>query len=103
MQNGRELWIYRIYFPMENLVDRVHDMWTGWHGSGLPWTEAAWTRGHGGARRAGTRARQCSPAAVEEDEPDEVVPEGCSPEHERWQRGGTMEVKNDGGLSSARG
>jgi hypothetical protein len=24
---------------------------------------------------------------VEEDEPDEVVPEGCSPEHERRRRG----------------
>jgi hypothetical protein len=22
---------------------------------------------------------------VEEDEPDEAVPEGCSPEHERWR------------------
>jgi hypothetical protein len=40
---------------------------------------------------------------VEEDEPDEVVPEGFSPEHERWQRGGVTEAKNDGGLSSSRG
>jgi hypothetical protein len=25
---------------------------------------------------------------VEEDEPDEAVLEGCSPEHERWYDGG---------------
>jgi hypothetical protein len=40
---------------------------------------------------------------VEEDEPDEAVPEGCSQEHERWQRGGVMEAKNGDSLSSARG
>jgi hypothetical protein len=34
-------------------------------------------------RHAGTRAGRCSPAVVEEDEPDEAVPEGCSLEHER--------------------
>jgi hypothetical protein len=37
----------------------------------------------GGARREGGRAHRCSPAVVEEDEPDEAMPEGCSPEHER--------------------
>jgi hypothetical protein len=57
----------------------------------------------GGMRHMGARARQCSPAAVEEDEPDEAVPEGCSPEHERRQRGDATEVKNSSGLSSARG
>jgi hypothetical protein len=41
--------------------------------------------------------------AVEEDEPDEAVAEGRSSEHERWWRGGVMEAKNGGGLSSARG
>jgi hypothetical protein len=51
-------------------------------------------------RRAGTRARRCSLAVVEEDEP---VPEGCLPEHERRQRGGATEAKNDGGLSSSQG
>jgi hypothetical protein len=49
MQNGKELLISQIYFPMENLMDRVHDAWTRRHGSGPPWTEVAWTRGHGGA------------------------------------------------------
>jgi hypothetical protein len=29
MKNAKELWIYRIYFPMENPVDRVHGAWTG--------------------------------------------------------------------------
>jgi hypothetical protein len=38
---------------------------------------------------------------VEEDEPDEMVPEGCSPEHERRRRGGATEVKNGDDLSSA--
>jgi hypothetical protein len=42
----------------------------------------AWRR-LGGAWREGARAHWCSPAAMEEDEPDEEVPEGCSPEHER--------------------
>jgi hypothetical protein len=51
----------------------------------------------------GARAHRCLPVAVEEDEPDEVVPEGCSPEHERRQRGGTTEAKSGGGLSSVRG
>jgi hypothetical protein len=51
-------------------------------------------------RRAGARAHRCSPVVVEEDEPDEAVPEGCSTEHERQRRGGAMEVKNGGGLSS---
>jgi hypothetical protein len=27
----------------------------------------------------------------------------CSPEHERWRRGGATEAKNDGSLSSSRG
>jgi hypothetical protein len=48
----------------------------------------------------GARARQCPPVMVEEDEPNEAVPEGCSPEHEQWWRGGAAEVKNGGGLSS---
>jgi hypothetical protein len=34
--------------------------------------------------RTGARAHRCLPLAVEEDEPDEAVPEGCSPEHE-WR------------------
>jgi hypothetical protein len=49
MQNGKELWISQIYFPMENLVDRVHNAWIGQHGLGPPWTEAARTKGRGGA------------------------------------------------------
>jgi hypothetical protein len=55
------------------------------------------------AQRAGARAHRCSLAAVEEDEPDEAMPEGCSPEHERQRRGGTTDAKNGGGLSSAQG
>jgi hypothetical protein len=38
---------------------------------------------HGLRRRAGARAHRCLLAAVEEEEPDEAVQEGCSPEHER--------------------
>jgi hypothetical protein len=51
----------------------------------------------------GTRAHRCSLASVEEDEPDEAVLEGCSPEHDQWRRGGAMEAKNDGSLNSSRG
>jgi hypothetical protein len=40
---------------------------------------------------------------VEEDEPDEAVQEGCSPEYERQRRGGATEAKNVSSLSSARG
>jgi hypothetical protein len=36
-----------------------------------------------GARRVGARAPWCSPATVEDDEPDEAVPEGFSLEHEQ--------------------
>jgi hypothetical protein len=57
MQNGRELWISHIYFPMENPVDRVHGAWIGWRDSGPPWTEVTRTKGHGGALLArSTRA-----------------------------------------------
>jgi hypothetical protein len=31
------------------MVDRFHGAWTGWCGSGPPWTVVAWTRGHDGA------------------------------------------------------
>jgi hypothetical protein len=54
-------------------------------------------------RRAGTRARGCSPVAVEEDKPNEAVPEGWSLENERRRRGGATEARIGGGLSSARG
>jgi hypothetical protein len=37
---------------------------------------------------------------VEENKPDEGVPEYCSPEHERRRRGSATGVKNDDGLSS---
>jgi hypothetical protein len=57
----------------------------------------------GGARHTGARAHWCSPTVVEEDEPDEAVPKGCSPEHERWGRGGATKMKNGSGFSSARG
>jgi hypothetical protein len=49
MQNGKELWISHIYFPMENLVDQMHGAWTRRRGSGPPWTEAAWPKGRSGA------------------------------------------------------
>jgi hypothetical protein len=54
-----------------------------------------------GARCASARAHRGSPAALEEDKPDKVLPEGCSPEHEWWRRGGATEAKNGGGLISA--
>jgi hypothetical protein len=53
MQNGKELWISQIYFPMENLMERAHDVWTAQHGSGPPWTEAVRTRGHSGGLGGG--------------------------------------------------
>jgi hypothetical protein len=56
-----------------------------------------------GARRTGTRAHRCSLTVVGEDEPDEAVPEGCSPEPERWWRSGVTEAKNGSGLSSTQG
>jgi hypothetical protein len=57
MQNGNELWISQIYFPMENPEDRVHGAWTRWRGLSPSWTEAARTRGRGGALPArGARA-----------------------------------------------
>jgi hypothetical protein len=52
-------------------------------------------------RPVGARAHWCSSVVAEEDEPDDVVPEGCSTEHERRRRGSEMEVKNGGGLSLA--
>jgi hypothetical protein len=85
-------------------MDWVHSTWTGRSCSGPPWTEAAQTREHGDALPvAGARVCWCSPAMVEEDESDEAVPEGCSPEHVRWRRGSATEAKNGGGLSSSRG
>jgi hypothetical protein len=84
MQNGKELWISQIYFPMEHLMDQVHGAWTGRRGSGPPWTEVAQTKGHGYALAA--RRHYGLPVltgVVEGDEPDEAVPEGCSPEQER--------------------
>jgi hypothetical protein len=53
------------------------------------------------ARRVGARPRQCSPAAMEEDESTEAVLKGCSPEHEWQWRGGTTEAENGRGMSSA--
>jgi hypothetical protein len=62
MQNGKELWNSRIYFPMENLMERVHGLWTGQRGSGPPWIEAAQTRGRGGAWAA--HGRYGSPVLI---------------------------------------
>jgi hypothetical protein len=48
---------FQIYFSTENPVDRVHSAWTGRCSLGPLWTEAARTRGCGGALSAhGTRA-----------------------------------------------
>jgi hypothetical protein len=42
------------------------------------------------------------PVGARDEEGDEVTLRGCSPEHgQRW-RGGAMEAKSSGGLSSAR-
>jgi hypothetical protein len=65
MENGKEFWISQIYFPMENLMDRVHGAWTGRRGLGLPWTEAAWTRGQGGT--LATRGHEGSPVLTNGD------------------------------------
>jgi hypothetical protein len=54
-----------------------------------------------GERRAGTSAHRCSLVVAEEDEQDEAVPEGCSPEHKQRGRGGTTMVKGGGGSSLA--
>jgi hypothetical protein len=100
MQNGKELRISRIYFPVENPVDRAVQLGSTVDRGG------AYKRARrhlANAWRAGARACWCSPAKVEEDEPDEAVLEGCSPQHERRWRGGVTEAKNGGGLSSARG
>jgi hypothetical protein len=40
---------------------------------------------------------------AEGGEPDVVVPEGCSPEHERRRRGSATVKKTDSGLSSLQG
>jgi hypothetical protein len=47
-----EIYGFWNYFPMENLVDRVHGVWTGRRGLSPWWTKAAWTRGCGGALSA---------------------------------------------------
>jgi hypothetical protein len=39
----------KIYFQIENPVDRVHGAWTGWCGSSPSWTEQVQTSGPGGA------------------------------------------------------
>jgi hypothetical protein len=98
MQNGRELWISWIYFPMENPVDRVARLKSTVDRGGVD-KRVRWCLA--GVRRADARAHRCSLVTEEEEEPDEAVPEGCSLEHERQRRGGAMEVKNGGGLSSA--
>jgi hypothetical protein len=66
---------------MENLVDWVHDAWTGWRSLGPWWSQVV----------------------VEGGKPDEAVPEGCSLEHERWRRGGVIVKKTGGGLKSPQG
>jgi hypothetical protein len=55
-----------------------------------------------GMWHAGARARWCRSVMAEEDEPDEPVSEGCSPEHEqRWR--GRASAKKTGGKSSSSG
>jgi hypothetical protein len=53
-----------------------------------------------GAWRAGARAHRFSLVEAEEDEPDEVAPKGCSPEHEQRRRGGASAKKTSSGSSS---
>jgi hypothetical protein len=60
-------------------------------------------RRHTSVRHMGTRAHRCSPVVAEEDEMDEAVPEGCSPEHERRRlelgvrtKEGTRELGREG-------
>jgi hypothetical protein len=52
---------------------------------------AQWRHASVGCAVAGPS--RCSIVAVEEDEPNEAMPEGCSLEHERWRRGSVTEVK----------
>jgi hypothetical protein len=47
------------------------------------------------------RGHRCSPVVAEEDEQDEAVPKGCSPEHQRRWRGDVTMAKSDGDLISA--
>jgi hypothetical protein len=49
-------------------------------------------------RRA--QGHRCSLAVAGDGEEDEAEPEAGSPEHEQWQRGGTMAVEDGGGSSS---
>jgi hypothetical protein len=101
MQNGKELWISRIYFPMKNPVDRVYGAWTGRRGSGPPWTEAARTKGLGGALPAlGARALGLAGAHRRQWRRTSRT--------RQWRRGahrstsdGATEAKNGDSLSSA--
>jgi hypothetical protein len=54
-----------------------------------------------GARRTGAGARRCSSVMEGEDELVDAVLGRCSPVTEEWQRGGTLEATNGGGLSSS--
>jgi hypothetical protein len=58
---------------------------------------------HGGGSQErdlpGARAHRSSAAVARDKDGDEVQPRGCSPEHRRWRRGGTMMVENDGSAS----
>jgi hypothetical protein len=67
-------------------MDRVHsavDRWCARVHGGPGWRGHLARRCLTGARHASARTHRSSPAVAEEDERDEVVPEGCSSEQER--------------------
>jgi hypothetical protein len=76
----------------------------GFHGFNFQW-EILWNGSMVGDvlrsvvdRRA--QGHWCSLAVAGDGEEDEAEPEAGSPEHEQWQRGGTMAVEDGGGSSS---
>jgi hypothetical protein len=67
--------------------------------SGPQWTKSRADRRRSGA--PGTARPRSSLPVAREDEEDEAVPRGCSPEHGQRQRGRVIEAKSGGDSSSA--
>jgi hypothetical protein len=71
--------------------------------SGPRWTESSADRRRGGALSArsvlGIVGSGSSPTVAREDEEDEAVPRGCSPEHGQRRRGDAMEACSRVGCS----
>jgi hypothetical protein len=94
------------YFPPQDLFsNRKSDGPGPWRVDSAAQLESIMDRGGAdkrarrcpaGAWRAGARAHRCSLATVEEDEPDEAVPKGSSPEHERRRRTAAARAQHEG-------